>query len=195
MVSYIGTFAKTASTDFITPYNLQFPLTAALGVCAAHKTLTGPSRVVLDKLIEAEIDRLICYVPQGTTQSVTDLSTSGDVKNYFIPMNDLQLFREELARVQAMTLYHIMRSFGSNAAQRRQAALHEPLLAAWTTSLQERIHKLYCTMDQSIPNRSVSSFSEFLGPDKSAWVPTNGQYSQLENCNFDSGPLREDELE
>lgn len=195
MVSYISTFAKTASTDFITPYSLQSPLTAALGVCAAHKTLAGSSRAVLDKLIETEIDNLIWYVPQGTTVSVTDLSTSGDVNNCFTPTNDLQLFREELARVQAMTLYHIMRSFGSDATQRRQAAQHEPLLAAWTTSLQERINKLYRVMDQDILDRSVSSFSTLLRPDQSAWVPTNGQCSQLGNCSFDSGPLREDELE
>lgn len=195
MVSYIATFAKTASNDFITPYKLQSPLTAALGVCAAHETLTGPGRVVLGTLIEAEIENLIWYVPQRTILSVIDLSTSSDIKNDFTPMNDLQLFREELARVQAMTLYHIMRSFGSHAAQRRQAAQHEPLLAAWTTSLQERMHRMYCTMDQNIPSRSVSSFSPLLRPEQSAWAPTNGQYSRLDNCGFETGPLREDELE
>ncbi|KAL6885805.1 hypothetical protein GGI43DRAFT_426509 [Trichoderma evansii] len=195
MVSYIGRFARTASTDFITPYKLQPPLAAALGVCAAHKTLTGPGRMVLDKLIEAEIDNLIWYVPQGTSPSVTDLSTSGDFKNCFTLANDLQLFREELARVQAMTLYHIMRSFGSDATQRRQAAQHEPLLAAWTTSLQERTHKLHCTMDQNILNCSVSSFSDPPRPEQSARVTKNGQCSQLDNCSLDSGSLREDELE
>ncbi|RFU73447.1 c6 finger domain-containing [Trichoderma arundinaceum] len=195
MVSYIGTFSKTASTDFITPYNLQSPLTAALGLCAAHMTLTGSGRVILDKLIEAEIDNLIWYVPQRTTLSVTDLSTCGDVKNCFTPTNDLQFFREELARVQAMTLYQIMRSFASDATQRRQAAQHEPLLAAWTTSLQERIHKLLCTTDQNIPNRSVSSFSALIRPEQSAWGPANGHYARLDDCTFDSGPLREDELE
>lgn len=194
MVSYIAAFAKTASTDFIAPYNLQSPLTAALGVCAAHETLTGRSRVVLDKLIEAEIENLIWHVPQRTTLSVIDLSASGDVNN-FTPVDDLQLFREELARVQAMTLYHIMSSFGSDAAQRRQAARNEPLLAAWTTSLQERIHKLYFTMDRNIRNRAVSTFSPFLRPDQSTWVPTNGQCSQLDDRRFDSSPLREDELE
>ncbi|PTB34960.1 uncharacterized protein TrAFT101_006365 [Trichoderma asperellum] len=195
MISYIGTFAKTASTDFIMPYKLQAPLTAALGVCAAHNTLTGSSRVVLDKLIEAEIDNLIWHVPQGITLWVTELSTSDNVKNCSTPTNDLQLFREQLARVQAMTLYHIMRSFGSDATQRRQAVQHEPLLAAWTTSLQEQLHKLYCTMDENIPNRSVSSLSALLRPEQSAWVCTNEPCIQLDNCSFDSGPLREAELE
>ncbi|UKZ65994.1 uncharacterized protein TrAtP1_007178 [Trichoderma atroviride] len=194
MVSYITAFAKTASTDFIASYNLQSPLTAALGVCAAHETLTGPSRVVLDKLIEAEIENLIWHVPQRTTLSVIDPSISGDIHN-FTPIDDLQLFREELARVQAMTLYHIIRSFGSDTAQRRQAVHNEPLLAAWTTSLQARIHKLCCTVDQNIPDHAVSSLSPRLRPDQSTWVPSNGQYSHLDNRGFDSGPLREEELE
>lgn len=194
MMSYIAAFSKTASTDFIAPYNLQSPLTAALGVCAAHETLTGPSRVVLDKLIEAEIENLKLHKPQRTTLSVIDSLTPWNIHN-FTPIDDLQLFREELARVQAVTLYHIIRSFGSDTAQRRQAAQNEPLLAAWTTSLQERIHKLYCAMDQNIPDHAVSSFSPLLRPAQSTWVPTNGQYSQLDNRGFDSGPLREDELE
>jgi hypothetical protein len=195
MVSYIGTFAKTASTDFIKPYKLQPPLTAALGVCAAYKTLAGSGRVVLDELIEAEIDNLIWNMPQGMTPSVTDLSTSSDFNNCSSPAIDLQLFREELARVQAMNLYHIMRSFSSNVIQRRQVVQHEPLLAAWTTSLQERLHKVCCAMDQNIPKGSVSSFTAPLRSDQSAWVPVHGQCSQLNNCSLDSGPLKEDELE
>ncbi|KAL7892935.1 hypothetical protein HDV63DRAFT_386167 [Trichoderma sp. SZMC 28014] len=194
MVSYVAAFAKTASTDFIAPYNLQSPLTAALGVCAAHETLTGPSRVVLDKLIETEIENLVCHVPDRTTLPAIDLSIPGDINN-FTPIDDLQLFRKELARVQAMTLYHIIRSFGSDAAKRRQAVLEEPLLAAWTTSLQERINKLYCTIDQNAPNHAVSSFSPLLRPEQSTWVPSNGQYSQLNDGGYNSGPLREDELE
>jgi primosomal protein N'' len=193
MVSYVAAFAKTASTDFIAPNNLQPPLAAAIGVCAAHETLTGPSRVVLDKLIETEIENLIWYAPQRTTLSLNDLSTFGNI-NDFTPTDELQLFREELARVQAMTLYHIMRSFGSNIAQRRQAAQQEPLLAAWTTALQERIHKLYCAMDQNISSQAVSSFLPLPRPDQSSWMPTNGR-SQHDNYGFNTGPLREDELE
>ncbi|KAL7917805.1 hypothetical protein ACQKWADRAFT_331581 [Trichoderma austrokoningii] len=195
MMSYIATFAKTASTAFITQYNLQSPLTAALGVCAAHETLTGPNRVVLDKLIETEISNLIQRLSKRTTQSAIDPSASDDMENEFTLVNDVHLFREELARVQAMTLYHIMRSFGSHVAQRRQAAEHEPLLAAWTTSLQERMHKLYGTMDPNATNRSPSNFSPSPRPDQSAWMPISGQYSQLDDCALNFGPLREDELE
>ncbi|UKZ57120.1 hypothetical protein TrVGV298_010972 [Trichoderma virens] len=143
MVSYIGTFAKTASTDFIAPYKLQSPLAAALGVCAAHETLTGPGRLVLSKLIEAGIDNLICYVPRETALSATNVPTLCDLDNCLTLEDDLRFFRRELARVQAMTLYHIIACFGGDAKQKSQAAQHEPLLAAWKISLQEQMHKLY----------------------------------------------------
>lgn len=194
MVSYVAAFAKTASTDFIAPYNLQSPLTAALGVCAAHETLTGSSRAILDKLIETEIENLVWHVPQRTTLSAIDLSIPGVINNV-TPIDDLQFFREELARVQAMTLYHIIISFGSDAAQRRQAAKNEALLAAWTISLQERIDQLHCTIDQNTPNHAVSSFAPLPRAEQSTWAPSHGQYSRLDNRGYDSGPLREDELE
>ncbi|EHK22025.1 uncharacterized protein TRIVIDRAFT_70978 [Trichoderma virens Gv29-8] len=195
MVSYIGTFAKTASTDFIAPYKLQSPLAAALGVCAAHETLTGPGRLVLSKLIEAGIDNLICYVPRETALSATNVPTLCDLDNCLTLEDDLRFFRRELARVQAMTLYHIIACFGGDAKQKSQAAQHEPLLAAWKISLQEQMHKLYRKMDWNIQNLSISDFSALPRPEVSAWERTNGQASQPRYCSVDSAPIRDDELE
>ena len=149
LYSYIGLYAKTASTPFISisghqqqDDGLQSPLGAALGICAAHETLSDANRPAFSQILSAEVCRLMESADTFTTLSISgNLDTYGpDEKGR--PLRHPGIFREELARVQALALYQIIRVFGSDARQKRLAEQHEPILAAWTTSLQLRLQNI-----------------------------------------------------
>ena len=143
LLSFVDSFSCTAYTPFILGPKRQvgtarIPLQKALGICAAYKTLNGKNRPLLYEMIGTEVDHL--------TRSARPSSTfafSGSLgRNRHDIKNLIDSFREELARLQALTLYQIIRLFSPDAEQRFLAESCEPLFSSWTDVVMMRLQLL-----------------------------------------------------
>lgn len=148
LVSYIGLFARSVSTPFITlptnslssrPIYFHPSLRAAYCVCAAYSTLTAASQPFFEQILDEEVDKIISSSrfdhPSNLSIDYWESASNG-------LGNSIDAFRNHLARVQTMILYYLLRAFGCSSRQRSLAEQLEPLLAAWTTELQLRLQLL-----------------------------------------------------
>ena len=141
--SYVRVFAQTARIPHILGLkptserevefeSLSSPLGAAYSICAAQQTMTEATRPFFYKLLNMEVAKLAqSYQSDGISQLFNKPKSRWN--------SSIIALRNHMARVQAMILYHIIRSFGSDDEQKSMAREQEHTLAAWTTELELRV--------------------------------------------------------
>ncbi|KAH6886804.1 hypothetical protein B0T10DRAFT_490367 [Thelonectria olida] len=206
LISFVGSFATTASSPFIVQPSGQFSasshlglhssLQKALGVCAAYCTLDKAHRHVFQRMLETEIQLLVESSKTGDTQP--NCPSSSGIHGHGLNQV-LVAFRQDLARLQTMTLYQIIGMFSTDAGRRRLAKEREALLASWTRELLLRIQVL-APQSNVIPS-FCSNSSTF--PDLSTNDPDDAhdQHSIIDDSHLDStslswyeAPLQQEEM-
>lgn len=117
---YPRAFARHAETPFIhrTLYTdtTPRPIRAALGVCAALECLGESNESMFFRVLDAEVLDLLQPPPSSMTRTLL----------------------EDLAKVQALVLYQIMRLFYGNLSRRILAEQQADVLKAWSLQLLRR---------------------------------------------------------
>ncbi|GJC95844.1 C6 finger domain-containing protein [Colletotrichum higginsianum] len=151
MLSYISLYA-TSGTSPITgsmsgESSIFSPvLGRALGICAAHGTLVGTQGRVFNQLIDRELEDLV-----AASQSAPVHDGRWE-RRYFEAV-----VMDTTARMQALTMYQIIRLFSDKARDLQKAAAHEALFASWARELQLQVQML----QQSAPSRGSAAV---IGP-------------------------------
>ncbi|KAM5386396.1 hypothetical protein ACJZ2D_000359 [Fusarium nematophilum] len=148
LLSFVRTFASTATNPFIltpAPQDNSIPhsklhssLQKALGVCSAYCTLSDANPAVFGHLLEDEVQHL---VESSKSEAMRAYPNISDIHGVGIDVA-IFAFREDLARLQTMSLYQIMGLFSNDVGRQRLAKQHEALLASWTRELLLRIQML-----------------------------------------------------
>ncbi|WDK15312.1 C6 finger domain-containing protein [Colletotrichum graminicola] len=151
MLSYISLYATygTSPIAAITSQvstDLDPVLRRAVGVCAAHGTLTQTQKHVFDQLLGHELEQL------------ATLSQSAPVYDArWQRLHSETILRETTARLQALIMYQIIRLFSDRAQDFRKAAAYEALLASWAREMQLQVHILQ-QYTQSTGNTTIVGF-------------------------------------
>ncbi|KAK2031009.1 hypothetical protein LX32DRAFT_297488 [Colletotrichum zoysiae] len=158
MLSYISLYATRGTSPIATITNqastdLDPVLRRALGICAAHGTLTQTQKHVFDQLLDYELEQLAV------------LSQSAPVYDARWQRHRSEtILRETTARLQALTMYQIILLYSDRVQDFQKAAAHEALFASWTRELQLQVHLLLQQRTQSAGNTTNVGFG-FEGPD------------------------------
>ncbi|KAK2060138.1 hypothetical protein LY76DRAFT_426335 [Colletotrichum caudatum] len=157
MLSYISLYATRGTSPVATITNqvsadLDPVLRRALGICAAHGTLTQTQKHVFDQLLDHELEQLAV------------LSQSAPVYDARWQRHRSEtMLRETTARLQTLTMYQIILLYSDRVQDFRKAAAHEALFASWTRELQLQVHLLQ-QRTQPAGNTTNVGFG-FEGPD------------------------------
>ncbi|TDZ27921.1 hypothetical protein C8035_v008598 [Colletotrichum spinosum] len=100
-------------------------LSRALGICAAHGTLAGNQRHMFDLILDQEVEEL------GIVSQFAPVYVNGSPN-----VNLGSTMTETTARLQALTMYQIIRQFSNRARDFGKAATQEALFTSWTRELQ-----------------------------------------------------------
>ncbi|KAK8087775.1 hypothetical protein PG997_002736 [Apiospora hydei] len=111
------------------------PIRAVLGVSAIFALLNDDNRQVLFRVVDAEVSELLMTAPTTLDTSADADGRNGSQNRYI--SNELTL-TEELARLQALTLYQMMRMFGGGLEQRIIVEQQHDLLTTWAQHLLKR---------------------------------------------------------
>ena len=169
LLSYVKSFAQTATAPFIVPAKshhadrllfLHPYLRSALGVCAFYETSRNIDKQLCEQLLALEM---------GQLNMQTDSSFHLQIDNADVETgHHVFLFREALARLQAITFYQIIRYFSHDPQQRRLAEQQEPMVSAWTASLQ---HQLQSLCQQRITNSTFAgTCASFASVPENNWI-------------------------
>jgi hypothetical protein len=115
---------------------------------------------VIDQILQTELSQLIDSSKSGDAQAMPIIL--GQQKDRFD--DAVAVFRDDLARLQAMVLYQIMSLFGRSLRLRQYAEELEPLLASWTRELllKTRMLDLHQQMPEASPPAPSMSTSTDL---------------------------------
>ncbi|KAK1993575.1 hypothetical protein LX36DRAFT_661378 [Colletotrichum falcatum] len=136
MLSYISLYAAHGTSPIATFTNPgsaepNLVLGGALGVCAAHETLARTRKHVFDQLLDHELEQLATLSQSAPAYDARWQRHRSET-----------ILGEATARLQALTMYQIIRLFSDRARDFRKAAAYEALLASWTRELQLHVHML-----------------------------------------------------
>ncbi|KAK8054997.1 hypothetical protein PG993_000224 [Apiospora rasikravindrae] len=114
---------------------LPSSIRAVVGVSAIFALLNDNNRQMLFRLVDAEVLELLQTAPPILDTNADSDGRSGSRNGY--SSNGLTLV-EELARLQALTLYQMMRMFAGGLEQRVVVEQQHGLLTTWALRLLER---------------------------------------------------------
>jgi hypothetical protein len=159
LLAMVTWYSKTATAPFIRQGPLMSAIDAtaatlgatswqpslqrAVGVCSAHESLSGAQHALVSQMVETEIGEL--QANSASSFHMPPLIASSEelsITEY------AATFKQELARLQALTLYLIIGLYSLNA--RSFAEKYEQTLASWTNALLVRVQTMQIHSDDTM---------------------------------------------